>query len=57
MLFMKRPGYDLTWNGVRRRWASLPKLENSIHKSIVNKQYVSRSVLFQAITSKGYQRT
>ena len=40
LLWMKRPRYDLTLNGIRRRWA-LPKEE--VNESIDNRHYKSPS--------------
>ena len=41
---MKRPGYDLTWEGIRRRWASSQRQTNSTNESILNEHYKSFSV-------------
>lgn len=40
---MKRPHYDLTWHGIRRRWASPTEQVNTINGSIGNHYYKSPS--------------
>ena len=42
LLLMKRPGYDLTWNEIHRKWDSIQEKTNSINQSdVMNSNYRS----------------
>lgn len=50
---MKRPGYDLTWKGIRRRWSPAHQEANSIKKNVLNEYYDSVSIsLVDAVNKK-----
>ena len=54
---MKRPGYDLTWKGIRRQWASPQQRTNSMKKSVPNEQYGSLPVSLLNIINLNQQRS